>query len=76
MRKLTIEEFIERSKKIHGDKYDYSLVNYINAKTKIDIICHEHGIFQQEPFSHKQGHGCSKCANNYKLTTSEFIEKN
>ena len=68
-------EFISECQKIHGDKYDYSLVNYINAKTKIDIICHEHGIFQQEPFSHKQGHGCSKCANNYKLTTSEFIEK-
>ena len=39
MKKLTTEEFIERARKIHGNKYDYSKVNYVNAKTKVCIIC-------------------------------------
>lgn len=39
--KLTTEQFIERARKIHGDKYDYSKVNYINAKTKVCIICRQ-----------------------------------
>lgn len=45
MKKLTTEEFIERARKIHGNKYDYSKVNYVNAKTKVCIICPIHGEF-------------------------------
>ncbi len=45
MKRLTNEEFIIKAKKIHGDKYDYSLVNYINNTTKIKIICSTHGSF-------------------------------
>tara|TARA_R110002072_G_C7653696_1_gene508953 strand:+ start:386 stop:592 length:207 start_codon:yes stop_codon:yes gene_type:complete len=41
------EEFIEKSKKIYGDKYDYSKVNYTNCKKKNTIICPEHGEFKQ-----------------------------
>lgn len=44
-KKLTTEEFIEKARKVHGDKYDYSKVQYINNSTKICIICHEHGEF-------------------------------
>jgi hypothetical protein len=47
-RKTTIE-FIKNAKNLYGNKYDYSLVNYINAKTKIKIICPEHGEFEQIP---------------------------
>ena len=47
MKKLTTDDFIKRSKNIHGDKYDYSLVEYINQKTKVKIICPVHGIFDQ-----------------------------
>ena len=47
MRKLTTEEFIKRAKEIHGDKYDYGLVNYINNDTKIKITCPIHGTFEQ-----------------------------
>ena len=54
-------EFIEKAKKIHGDKYDYSKVNYINSKTKVCIICPEHGEFWQRPKDHLQGHGCYHC---------------
>jgi len=40
-RKLSQKEILERFKKVHGDKYDYSLVEYVNAKTKIKIICNK-----------------------------------
>jgi len=60
-RKLTTEEFIERAKKIHGDKYDYSEVNYINAKIKVEIICKIHGHFFKNPFDHLSGQGCPLC---------------
>jgi hypothetical protein len=63
---LTKEIFIERSKLVHGDKYDYSLVKFINVKTKIDIICPKHGVFQQIPGHHMNGISCSKCSNNTK----------
>lgn len=45
---LTTQTFIERSKSIHNNKYDYSKVNYINNRTKICIICPEHGEFWQK----------------------------
>ena len=58
---LTTEEYIHKLKQVHGDKYDYSKVNYINAKEKIDIICPRHGIFKQLPYQHLKGQGCPKC---------------
>ena len=60
-RQLTREEFIEKAKAIHGDKFDYSKVEYINAKTKVCIICPKHGEFWQTPTSHLRGNGCSMC---------------
>jgi hypothetical protein len=45
--------FISKAIKIHGDRYDYSNVNYINAKTKINIICKIHGEFEQTPSNHQ-----------------------
>lgn len=58
---LTLNEFIEKAKAVHGDKYDYSEVNYINSSTKVCIICPEHGEFWQIPSKHLSGHGCHKC---------------
>ena len=74
-RKLTTKEFIDRAKAIHGDCYDYSLVDYKHSNSKVKIICRQHGIFEQRAVSHLQGHGCSKCSNNAKPTTQEFIER-
>jgi uncharacterized protein YycO/G:T-mismatch repair DNA endonuclease (very short patch repair protein) len=71
----TTEEFIEKANKIHGNKYDYSLVNYINNNVDINIICKVHGKFKQTPANHLKGNNCSKCKNVYKMNTSEFIEK-
>jgi len=72
--------FIEKAKKIHNNKYDYSLIEYINSKTKVKIICPEHGIFEQKPNTHLTGRNCNKCANTIrgfkkKLNLDEFIEK-
>lgn len=55
------EKVIEQFKKVHDDLYDYSLVNYINNTTKVNIICRKHGIFSQTPHHHKRGGGCPKC---------------
>lgn len=57
----TTEDFINESKKVHGDKYDYSLVRYINDKTRVKIICPKHGVFEQMSGKHLQGQGCSHC---------------
>lgn len=75
MRKLTTEEFIQKARQIHGDKYDYSKVNYINNSTKIIIICPIHGEFEQRPSKHLSGQGCSKCSGHYKRNIKEFIEE-
>ena len=60
-KKLTAKEFIEKAKKIHGDKYNYSKINYIDSHTPITIICPIHGEFKQSASSHLNGSGCPKC---------------
>lgn len=55
------EKFILDSKKVHGDKYDYSLVDYKNYKTNVTVICKEHGEFSQRPGHHTAGSGCPSC---------------
>ena len=47
-----MNNFITKAKDIHGDKYDYSKVNYVNTMTKVFIICKEHGEFKQVPKHH------------------------
>ena len=72
---LSTNKFIKRSKKIHGDKYNYSLVDYKNSKTKVKIICLKHGEFEQTPNKHLIGQGCPKCGGKLKLTIEEFINR-
>ena len=72
--KLNNEEFKKRAVNIHGNKYNYDKVNYIDALKKITIICKEHGEYSQKPVKHLQGQGCPKCANNISLTNNEFIK--
>ena len=61
MKKLTTEEFIAKARLVHGDKYDYSLTNYVGNRTKVIIICPIHGAFEQSPKLHIRGHGCNLC---------------
>lgn len=58
----TKETFIADAKRIHGNKFDYSKVNYVNAKTKVCIVCPKHGEFWQTPTDHLKGRGCQRCA--------------
>lgn len=60
-KRLIKEEFIKRAKLKHGDKYDYSLVNYFNNSKKVKIICPKHDIFNQNPNNHINGNGCPRC---------------
>ena len=68
------DKFISEAQMIHYDKYDYSKVEYVNAKTKVCIICPEHGEFWQTPHNHLQGQGCPKCSPTLKLNKDVFIE--
>ena len=81
---LTLDEFIERANKKHGEgTYDYSKVKYVNCDTEVIIICHNHEEpyeFKQTPSKHLLGHGCPICgvqkrAKERALSLSEFIEK-
>ena len=74
-KKLTTEEFIQNARHVHGDKYDYSKVEYINSSTKVCISCPEHGEFWQTPYTHLRKCGCPKCSKNYKLDNYSFIQK-
>ncbi len=74
------QSFISRAVKAHGRKYDYSRSTYVNSRTKLIIVCAEHGEFQQIPITHINGHGCPKCGlasriSRHRGTTEKFIDK-
>jgi len=77
-KKYTEEEIIQKFNLIHN-KYDYSLVKYVNANTKIKIICPIHGVYEQVPCHHLNGHGCKQCSDtqngyNSRYTKDTFIK--
>lgn len=59
--KFTKEQFIEKARSVHRDRYDYSKLEYVNIKTKLLITCPEHGDFLQKAATHLRGSGCFKC---------------
>ena len=70
----SLDDFIIKSHKKFDNKYDYSQVNYVNALTKVTILCPTHGKFSQRPSEHLiSKHGCPHCAGNIKHTAAEFI---
>ena len=75
MKRKTTEEFINESKQIHGDKYNYSKVKYANNKTKVCIVCPIHGEFWQIPQDHLKGRGCSKCNGGILHSNEEWVNK-
>ena len=74
MKRLTNEEFIEKARKVHGDKYNYDHVDYKDSHHGVLITCPEHGDFSQRPNDHLTGYGCPKCVNLYRPTNEEYIE--
>ena len=71
----TKEKFIEKASKVHGNKYNYSKVDYLNNHTKVCIICPEHGEFWQTPANHLSGCGCPKCNNSRNVGELSLFEK-
>lgn len=74
-KKLTKDGFIINANIKHNHRYDYTLVNYKNFYTKVNIICKSHGLFGQTPANHINGHGCPTCVGLKKLTREEFINR-
>ena len=73
---MNTEDFIIKARKIHGDKYDYSKVEYVNNNTRVCIICPEHGEFWVTPHNHLRGRRCKNCYfESRKLETNDFIKK-
>ena len=77
-KKITTEVFIEKARLVHGDRYDYSKVEYVSAKSKVCIICPIHGEFWQRAYNHLHGTGCAKCgfeknAQSQKMQLTEFV---
>lgn len=75
-----LDEFVKKAKQIHGNKYDYSKVEYINSETPVTIICPVHGEFQQTPTAHLHSKGCPFCVkesknSDKKDTSQSFIQK-
>lgn len=76
MRKLTTEDFIARAKEVHGDKYDYSRVEYAGANNKVCVVCPVHGEFWPVASQHMLGGQCPKCQKDKtKLSLASFIEQ-
>ena len=78
--KLTTQKFIDKASIVHSRKYDYSVSNYSNSRTKIKIICQKHGEFEQLPSNHLFGNGCPKCAqlntgNILRMTHNDFVNR-
>jgi hypothetical protein len=78
--RVTTEHIISRFKQVHGDRYDYSLVNYIKDGVKVVIICKKHGVFHQNPANHYSGKGCYRCGRENtgakkKTSQAAFVEK-
>jgi len=78
--KLTTEEFIDRARAVHGDKYGYAFSVYRSANIKVLIHCPEHGMFHQKPYIHMKSNGCPWCGHELRLLTKrpdkeEFISK-
>src|SRR5574344_2429224 len=79
-KKKTSDTFVLQSRNVHGDKYDYSKVEYVNSSTKVCIICPEHGEFWQQAGSHLIGRGCPECSRirtteRKRMTKEQFVEK-
>lgn len=72
--------FIDKAILIHGDKYDYSKVDYISRHIGVKVICRTHGEFIQKPCDHLSGCGCKECgresiAVKNSLSFEDFVKK-
>lgn len=73
--KYTTDEWIEAVKRVHGEKYDYSKVEYKKSSEKVCVICPNHGEYYITPNHHLRGVGCPKCGGSFKSNTDSFIKR-
>lgn len=71
----TTEIFIEKAKAVHGERYSYEKINYVNSSIKVEIICLEHGSFMQGPSMHIRGDGCPKCSHKYRIVKKYYTKE-
>ena len=79
-KRITKNEFVQKSKLIHQDKYDYTYSDYVNTDTKTKIYCNKHNsFFYQMPRVHLSGSGCPACGlescTSIRMTTDNFIKQ-
>lgn len=74
-RKDTVEDFIAKARVVHGDRYDYARVVYVNNTTRILVGCKTHGFFSVIPSSHSSGKHCIKCQGKFPLDRATFVLK-
>jgi hypothetical protein len=73
-KKKTTAEFVAAARAVHGDRYDYSKVAYVNNQVRVTIVCPDHGAFEQVPSYHTDnGAGCPACSGNKRVTTADFV---
>jgi hypothetical protein len=81
LKRLPFEKVLEKFREVHGDKYDYSEVEYKNEGTKVKIYCKKHKkFFVQTPKIHWRDHGCPECGKESQIASTkmyieEFIER-
>ena len=79
-RSLNTDQFIQRAREVHGNRYDYHLVQYTGTLDPVVIVCREHGPFRMKPYRHLSGRGCRKCTfrrhrKERRLPFWEFVER-
>ena len=72
---LNTSNILEQFKDVHGNRYDYSLVEYKSSKIKVKIICKKHGVFEQDIRGHKSGNNCPKCVGGIKIDWSDVLKQ-
>ena len=71
-----MEAFLQKAKQVHGDRYNYEKVKYVNSGTKVTITCSRHGDFQIRPACHtNQKQGCAECGKNTRVDTQECLSR-
>lgn len=73
--KSNTEEFVQKAKDVHGEKYDYSKTTYVTSRKYVNILCKKHGVFEQNAAQHLHGHGCPICGQQSHWKRSNYIKK-
>lgn len=73
--RMSASKFVEKAKRIHGNRYGYHLLEYRGKREKVLIVCPEHGNFWQLPFNHLSGRGCQACVGLERYTRETFVRR-